>query len=77
MNPYRKALLELYEAVANHPDAMMATGELHTPFMRASEVLLNTPEVPEGCKIVCEKCGSDMEQSCGWPTSCNVPSRHK
>lgn len=34
-----KALQELTLAVGDHPDAMMATGDLHTPFMRACKAL--------------------------------------
>lgn len=47
MTDFRKALADLVVAVGNHPDAMMATGDLHTPFMRACAALESSaaPEV--------------------------------
>jgi len=29
-----------------------------------------TAKVPEGWKLVCEKCGTDSDGPCGWPSNC-------
>jgi hypothetical protein len=28
------------------------------------------PAIPEGWKLVCEKCGADTSGPCGWPNNC-------
>lgn len=30
------------------------------------------PAIPNGWKLVCEKCGADYDSPCGWPAKCEV-----
>ena len=58
-----KALSELNKAL----DAKLAEMEAVQPAIAT---------VPEGYKLVCEKCGADQGDKCGWPSNCPVDRRN-
>ena len=33
--------------------------------------------IPDGYKLVCEKCGADQGDKCGWPSNCPVESSNQ
>ena len=37
-----------------------------------AETSLSETATPEGWKLVCEQCGCDQSEGCGWPMDCPV-----
>lgn len=69
----RDAVLE--EAAA-HLDAMYPTNGAPATYVRALKNAAprsaGADDVPEGWKLVCEKCGADRYGPCGWPANCEA-----
>ena len=72
--PVTDAMVERALAAAN--GAMVDTrrhwtdGDKTTVRAMLDAALSEKPAIPEGWKLVCEKCGADTSGPCGWPNNC-------